>query len=95
MQHLADNEWSVETSVGPRILDFAGRNDFFVLTHTARGPGEAPHTIPMRLIANGDGTEFVYVFMQYPGLGDAEWQSMIEWVTADLGALKTYLENES
>jgi uncharacterized protein YndB with AHSA1/START domain len=94
MRHLADNEWSAETSVGPRTLDFARRNDFFVLTHTSRPPGEAPHTVPMRLIANGDGAQLIYVFTQYPGLGDAEWQSMMEWVTADLGALKSYLESE-
>jgi hypothetical protein len=46
----------------------------------------------MRLIANGDGAQLIYVFMQYPGLGDAEWRSMMEWVTADLGVLKSYLE---
>lgn len=93
MHHLGGSEWSVETSVGPRILDFATRNDYFDLTHTARPPGDAPHAIPMRLIANGDGTQLIYVFMQYPGLGDAEWQSAMEWVTADLGVLKSYLES--
>ena len=92
MRHLSDNEWAVETSVGPRILKFATRNDYFDLTHTASPPGEAPHTIPMRLIANGDGAQLIYVFMQYPGLGDAELRSMMEWVTADLGVLKSYLE---
>jgi hypothetical protein len=94
MRDLGNGEWSVETSVGPRILHFATRNDYFVLTHSSRPPGELAHTIPMRLLRNGDGAQLVYVFLQYEGLADAEWRSMIEWVTTDLGALKSYLEHE-
>ena len=91
MRNLGGNDWSAETSVGRRILHFASRNAYFVLTHTARPPGEAPHTIPMRLMRNGEGTQLTYVFLQYEGQ-EAEWRSRIEWVTADLGALKSYLE---
>jgi hypothetical protein len=95
MSNLGDGDWAVETSVGPRILRFAERNRNFVLTHSARvAPGDTPSVIPMRLMANGDGTELIYVFLPRPSLSEAEWGSMIEWVTADLGALKSYLENE-
>jgi uncharacterized protein YndB with AHSA1/START domain len=95
MTSLGDGDWAVETSVGPRILRFADRNRDFVLTHSARNlPTDTPSIIPMRLMANGDGTELIYVFMPRPALSEAEWVSMIEWVTADLGALTSYLENE-
>jgi hypothetical protein len=92
MRDLGGNDWAVETSVGPRILNLATRNDQFVLTHTARLPGGVPHPIPMRLMRNGEGTQLTHVFLQYEGQSEAEWRSAIEWVTADLGALKSYLE---
>jgi hypothetical protein len=92
MRHLGVNEWAAETSVGPRILHLATRNAHFDLTHTARPPEGAPHTIPMRLMRNGDGTHVTYVFLRYAGQSDTEWRSAIDWVSADLATLKSYLE---
>jgi hypothetical protein len=41
---------------------------------------------------NGDGTHVTYVFLRYAGQSEPEWRSAIEWVSADLTALKSYLE---
>jgi len=93
MKHLGGQDWSVESSVGPRILRFAVRNDFGVLDHFAfLTPDSPPHPIAMRVVANGDGTELLYTSFQRPQMPDAEWRSMIEWVNTDLMALKSLLE---
>lgn len=93
MRPLGAGEWAVETSVGPRIIRFAGRNDFGVLTYFSRlDAGSPPHPVPMRVLPNGAGTELIYVFYQRPGSSDADFRSVVEWVTADLLALKSLLE---
>ena len=93
MVSLGGGEWAVETSVGPRIISFAGRNEFGVLTYTSRlASGRPPHPIPMRVAANGEGTQLSYVFFRRPEFSSDEWTSLIEWVMADLEALKSLLE---
>jgi hypothetical protein len=93
MRRIGGGEWAVETSVGPRIIRFAEPNMLGVLTYYSRlGPGLPAHPIPMRVAANGEGTELSYVFLKRPELADDEWASLIEWVKADLEALKSLLE---
>ena len=93
MEPLGDGEWAVETSVGPRVVRFGGRNTFGILTYYSRlTAGDVPHAIPMRVMPNGEGTELIYVFYQRPGVTDEQWASVIEWVTTDLLALKSMLE---
>jgi uncharacterized protein YndB with AHSA1/START domain len=93
MEPLPGGEFAVETSVGPRIMKFAERNAFGILTYTSRlKEGGAPLPIPMRVFPNGEGTELSYVFYQRPHTTETEWRSVMEWVTADLLALKSMLE---
>jgi hypothetical protein len=94
MKHLSGRDWSVETSVGPRILRFAERNGFGVLDHFSfLTPDSPPHPIAMRVIDNHGGTELVYTSFQRAEMPDAQWQSQIEWVNTDLLALKSLLES--
>jgi len=93
MKYLGGRDWAVETSVGPRIIRFAERNSFGILDYFALLTADSPpHPIPMRVVANGEGTELIYTSFQRPGMSEAEWKSVIEWVTADLYALKSLLE---
>lgn len=93
MRHLRDRDWVVETSVGQRILRFPARNAYGILDHYALlSDGAEPHPIPMRVVANGDGTELIYTFYQRPGMSEVEWTSLIEWVSTDLMTLKSLLE---
>jgi hypothetical protein len=93
MRHLGGREWSAETSVGPRIIRFAERNSYGVLDYFSKVAVDVPwHAIPMRVLANGEGTELTYTSFQRPGMSEAEWKSVIEWVNADLLALKSLLE---
>lgn len=93
MRHVGGRDWAVETSVGPRIIRFAERNSFGILDYFALlTPDSPPHPIPMRVVANGEGTELIYTSFQRPGMSEVEWNSVIEWVTVDLLALKSLLE---
>ena len=93
MRHLVGREWAVETSVGPRIIRFAERNSYGVLDYFSKVTPDSPwHPIPMRVVANGEGTELIYTSFQRPGMSEVEWKSVIEWVNADLLALKSLLE---
>lgn len=93
MEPLGQGEWGVETSVGRRIVRFGPRNDHGVLTYESRLSLADPwHLLPMRVLGNRAGTELVYVFLQRPGSSEAAFASLMEWVTADLLALKSILE---
>ena len=93
MRHLKDRDWEVETTVGRRVLRFAERMPLGVLDHYALLSENAePHPIPMRVVANGEGTELIYTSFQRDGQSDEQWSSMLEWVTTDLMTLKTLLE---
>jgi len=94
MQYLSGRDWSVETSVGPRIIRFADRNAFGVLDHfTLRYKDDLPHPFGMRVVANGEGSELIYTYFQRRDVSDAEWTSTLEWIMADLLALKSLLES--
>lgn len=93
MRRLKDRDWEVETTVGRRILRFPERMPHGVLDHFALLSEDAePHPIPMRVVANGDGTELIYTSFQREGQTDEQWNSMLEWVTTDLMTLKALLE---
>lgn len=93
MRHLGGRDWLVETSVGTRILRLAERNAFGILDHfSLLTPDDTPHPIAMRVIANEGGTELAYTCFQRRDMSDEQWLSMIEWITADLLALKSLLE---
>lgn len=96
MRHLQGSDWEVETSIGRRILRLARWNRHGILDHYAMlNPGDEPLPIPMRVVANGEGTELLYTSYQRPGISDAEWQSTLEWITTDLMTLKSLLEYRS
>lgn len=94
MTPIEDGQWAAETSVGSRVLRFATpRNRLGIVSYESRLNLETElHPVPMRVLANGEGTELVFVFFRRPQNSAEEWASIIEWVTADLLVLKTLLE---
>ena len=96
MRHLRATDWEVETSVGRRILRLGKSNPNMILDHySLRSEGDEPLPIPMRVVPNQEGSILIHTFFQRPELSDAEWESLIEWVTTDLMTLKTLLESRS
>ncbi|MFD2270294.1 hypothetical protein ACFS07_02015 [Undibacterium arcticum] len=48
--------------------------------------------IPMRVIANGAGSEIVFTLFRLPGVSDRQFAEDRAWVQRDLAALKQLLE---
>jgi hypothetical protein len=63
-----------------------------VLDHDVTLPsGETVHN-PMRVLANGDGSEVVFTLYRRPAVSDAEYEADAAAVAADLERLKALLE---
>ena len=83
--------WASGLSAAVKVR-FVERNPFGVLDHTVvPAHGEAMHN-PMRVLANGDGSEVVFSLFRRPGMSDAEFARDADWVLRDLLALKAHLE---
>ena len=84
--------WIADAPFGRVRLTFAPRNPFGVMDHDVTLPsGETVHN-PMRVVPNGDGSEFVFTLFRRPGMSDAELASDREAVEGDLRTLKSLLE---
>ena len=92
LRHVEGTDWLAETPTGPMRVRFSERNPFGVLDHTVvPAHGEAMHN-PMRVLANGDGSEVVFSLFRRPGMSEAEFARDADWVLRDLMALKALLE---
>lgn len=87
-----NGEWIAQAPEGPVRVRFTERNDFGVLDHhVAIRPGVDVY-VPMRVIANGTGSEVILTVFRLPGATDETFARDVEWVERDLRALKALLE---
>lgn len=87
--------WIVDTPNGPLGLRFAPQNDFGVLDHwVSVKPGEVVY-VPMRVIANGAGSEILLTLLRMPGMSDAAFAADAAQVQRDLESLKRLLESRN
>lgn len=87
-----NDEWIAEAPEGQVKIRFTERNDFGVLDHyVAIRPGVDLY-IPMRVIANGAGSEVIFTLFRLPDMTDETFARDAEWVERDLRALKALLE---
>ena len=84
--------WIAETAHGPLRVRFSAPNDFGVLDHYVLPQHGAEIYIPMRVIANGAGSEILFTLLRQPGMSDAKFAEDRAWVQRDLVALKQLLE---
>ena len=86
--------WRVETPQGPLQVRFTARNNFGVLDHYVL-PGSGPEIyLPMRVVANGAGSEIIFTLFRLPGISEEKFAADADWVRRDLKALKALLEGE-
>lgn len=86
-------EWVAESPMGKVKVRFAAPNSLGVLDHDVvlLATGDTFHN-PMRVVANGDGSEVVFTLLRAPGVTDAQLEADAGAVARDLGALKRLLE---
>lgn len=85
-------EWIAEAPFGKVRVKFAPPNPFGILDHdVALESGLTVHN-PMRVIPNGEGSEFVFTLIRQPGMDDAQFAQDEAAIRQDLKTLKAILE---
>ena len=86
------DEWVADAPMGKVRVKFAERNFFGVVDHDVKlESGVSVHNV-MRVIPNGEGSEFVFTLIRQPGTPDEELAKDKATVENDLKTLKDHLE---
>ena len=85
-------QWQMETPTGWITIQFVPANDFGVLDHVVTLPDDQTILNPMRVVANGEGSEVMFTLFQLPGMSDEQFAKDAGMVEADLRSLKAVLE---
>lgn len=86
------DEWQMETATGWVGIQFVPANDFGVLDHVVTLPDGQSILNPMRVVANGEGSEVMFTLFQLPDMSDEQFAKDAGMVEADLRTLKAVLE---
>ena len=85
-------EWVVAAAFGRARVRFVERNSFGVMDHhVTLESGVTVHN-PMRVVPNGEGSEFVFTLIRQPGMSDTQFAEDKAAVENDLKTLKDLLE---
>ena len=84
--------WEFEGAEGPVKVRFTARNAYGVLDHFVLLPDGNEICIPMRVIANGAGSEVLFTLFRVPGMSEEKFAADTDWVARDLNTLKGLLE---
>ncbi len=90
-----DNKWIVPSPDGPVEFAFVETNSFGVLDHKVRLPSGEELYNPMRVFANGAGSEVTFTLFQHQGMSDQQFQKDAAHVLGDLQTLRQILESAS
>jgi predicted homoserine dehydrogenase-like protein len=75
-------------------IRFTEPNAYGVLDHYVELPDGSEIYVPMRVIANGTGSEVMLTLFRVPGMNDEKFAADAQWVMRDLNRLKDLLEVE-
>lgn len=83
-----DGQWVVDSGDGEWIVEFAEHNAFRVADHVVTLPDGTKQLNPMRVLANGLGSEITFTVFRGEVDTDAEWAALQATIQADLDALE-------
>lgn len=87
--------WVIETAQGPVPIRFVEANPFGVLDHYVNpAPGVEIH-VPMRVVANGSGSEVTFTLFWRAGMTNEQFAQDQAMVENDLETLRAVLEREN
>ncbi|MBI5451375.1 MAG: SRPBCC family protein [Gammaproteobacteria bacterium] len=89
---FVNGEWVVQSPDGPVVFAFVEANQLGVLDHTVTLPSGLRLTNPMRVIANGRGSELLFTLFQHDGMSDQQFNDDAVLVRSDLDTLRRVLE---
>ena len=91
IRHEGDG-WVMETSLGTMAIRLAPENSLGVLDHYLTPADGETLYVPLRVVANGSGSEVLFILFRLPGVGDADYAADAALVRQDLHSLKGLLE---
>jgi len=87
-------EWIADAPMGQVKVKFADENQFGIVDHEIVLESGIKVYNPMRVIANGEGSEVFFTLIRQPEMSDEKFAQDAKWVEKDLGILKGLLEKE-
>jgi hypothetical protein len=88
--------WQVQTKAGVAHMRFVAHNNLGVVDHWVRvAAASAEIYVPLRVIANGEGSEVLFTVFRQPGMDDAAHENDLDLVRKDLAHLKSVLESRN
>jgi hypothetical protein len=87
-----EGQWVAQTALGEVTFAFAERNAFGVLDHCVTLPSGESFFNPMRVVANGEGSEVLFTLFRHPPVTESEFERDANVVLGDLEKLKTIME---
>ena len=84
--------WIVEAPFGKATIRFAPKNELGVMDHDVELESGATVRNPMRVVPNGEGSEFIFTLFRRPDMSDNQFAEDRRAVEADLRTLKELLE---
>lgn len=85
-------QWASGLSQGPVKVKFTELNPFGVLDHYITLPQGVEIYVPMRVVANGLGSEVSLTLFRQPDMSKEKFAEDANWVKRDLTTLKKLLE---
>jgi len=86
-----EGDWVINTPNGQMKVRFTEANPYGVLDHHLTAPERVVY-VPMRVVANGSGSEVMFTLYQAPGVTDARLAEHRLMIERDLQTLKRVLE---
>jgi hypothetical protein len=90
--HREGDQWIADTPEGKATVRFSERNSYGVLDHWVTLPDGQEIYIPLRAIANDNGSEVSLTLLRLSAMDDAAFERDAATVAKDLGVLKQILE---
>ena len=87
--------WIVDAPFGKATIRFAPKNALGVMDHDVELESGVTVHNPMRVVPNGEGSEFIFTLFRRPEMSDEQFAEDGRAVEADLRTLKELLERPS
>jgi hypothetical protein len=88
----SETVWIVEMPQGQATVRFVPRNSMGVMDHFVTPAPDIEIYVPVRIVANGSGSEVIFTLFRLPGMTDEEFATDAGMVAQDLGTLKKLME---
>lgn len=87
------DEWIATTTASTCRIRFTPRNTLGVVDHIVTAAPDVEVFVPLRVVANGDGSEVLFTIFRQPTQDDPQFEADVAMVVTDLRNLKRVLES--